>query len=270
MTSAKRQPKQSRKELRSLMLDTGRAILREQGLGTGAEALTFKRVFDRVEQDTGVRLTNASIIRRVWENQAAYQADVLVAVASDGGRIEIDRTFNAIGALFDGFDLSTIETRRHAIREMCRVGGAANIESLRQSSNWTSWIGVWAMATVNDVREQRGRIDAALLSGYRVTTDRFEQIYGANAAALGLRLRNGLTVRQYTMAVGALAEGSALRSRVDSSEMEGILRPTGPNGEEQEWTLFAIGVEALVEQFFELDPDWTPGARAASPTGPKQ
>ena len=56
-------------------------MLREEGLGTGAEALTFKRVFDRVEEDTGVRLTNASVIRRVWENQAEFQVDVLVTIA---------------------------------------------------------------------------------------------------------------------------------------------------------------------------------------------
>ena len=39
----KRQPRQTREELRSLLLETGRTILREDGLGTGAESLTFKR-----------------------------------------------------------------------------------------------------------------------------------------------------------------------------------------------------------------------------------
>jgi hypothetical protein len=37
--------------------------------------------------------------------------------------------------------------------------------------------------------------------------------------------------------------------------MEGILRPTGPGGELQVWTLFGVGLEALVDQFFVLDPD---------------
>jgi hypothetical protein len=40
--------------------------------------------------------------------------------------------------------------------------------------------------------------------------------------------------------------------------MEGIFLPTGPDGEDQEWTLFAVGTEALALRFFELDPDWTP------------
>jgi len=33
-----------------------------------------------------------------------------------------------------------------------------------------------------------------------------------------------------------------------------VKRPTGPEGEEQEWTLFAAGLEAIVLQFFEPDP----------------
>jgi hypothetical protein len=49
------QPRRNRDELRELLLRSGQSILREEGLGTGAEMLTFKRVFDRVEKDTGVR-----------------------------------------------------------------------------------------------------------------------------------------------------------------------------------------------------------------------
>ncbi len=40
--------------------------------------------------------------------------------------------------------------------------------------------------------------------------------------------------------------------------MSGIVRPTGPDGPVREWTLFAVGLEALVVQFFQLDPDWSP------------
>jgi hypothetical protein len=49
-----------------------------------------------------------------------------------------------------------------------------------------------------------------------------------------------------------------LRDRIDHSDMEGIVRATGPGGAAQEWTLFAIAFEALVQTFFEIDPDWVP------------
>jgi hypothetical protein len=37
--------------------------------------------------------------------------------------------------------------------------------------------------------------------------------------------------------------------------MNRIERTTGPDGGTQEWTLFGISLEALVHQFFEIDPD---------------
>jgi hypothetical protein len=231
-----RRPKQSRVELRSLLIDTGRAILREEGLGTGAEALTFKRVFERVERGTGLRLTTASSIRRVWANQADYQSEVLKAIAADGGNTEIDQTLEAVATVFPDMDLSAADARWNTIREVCRVGGEANIEALRQSPNWPSWIGVWAVATVGNLPEQRPRIDAALLEGYEATSGRFEESYLAIAGLLGFRLREGLTIRQFAIAVGAPAEGCARRNRVDASTMERIVRTSGPGGEKQEWT----------------------------------
>lgn len=60
-------PRQSREDIRALMLIAGRSILLEGGLGTGADALNFKRSFDRIESETGIRLSNASVIGRVGE-----------------------------------------------------------------------------------------------------------------------------------------------------------------------------------------------------------
>ena len=40
--------------------------------------------------------------------------------------------------------------------------------------------------------------------------------------------------------------------------MEIFIRPTGPNREDEEWTLFAIGLEGLVNHFLEPDPDFVP------------
>jgi len=109
-----RQPKRSREELHALLIDAGRSILREEGFGTTSGNLTFKKVYERVERDAGVRLTNASVIRRVWENQAEFQADVLVAIAQDEDRPEIERTIAALSAVFDGLDFSTVESRARA------------------------------------------------------------------------------------------------------------------------------------------------------------
>ena len=69
----------------------------------------------------------------------------------------------------------------------------------------------------------------------------------------GYRIREPLTILQFLNAVGALSEGCSLRDRVDT-KMLGIVRPTGPHGEDRPWTIFGIGLHALVLEFFELDP----------------
>jgi hypothetical protein len=263
--TAPRQRKQTRDELRAVLLDTGRTILQEEGLGTGAEALTFKRVFARVEKETGLRLTNASIIRRVWRNQADYQADVLVSIATDDGGIEFEYTESAVAAFLDGIDVSTPEARWRSVAELCRVAGAANVEALERSPNWTSWIGVWALATAGDPYVYRTRIEEALLDGYNDFTRKFVELYAGMAELLGLRLCEGLTLRQFAIAAESLAEGCALRNRVDPSDMSGIVRSSGPDGAQKEWTLFSVGLEALVREFFAIDPDWSPPTDRARP-----
>jgi hypothetical protein len=255
--ATRRQPRRSKEDLRSLLLEAAQEILREQGLGVGTDALSFKRVFDRVERDTGLRLTNASVIRRIWDNQADYHTDVLVDIAADDGREDVDRTINALGPVLGSIDLSTPNGRFAAMSEICRVGGAANIKALRESHNWSLWIGVWALATAGESTDQKKRIQLALLEGYESVTELYEETYLALLGLLGLRIRPPLTIRHFTVAIGALAEGCTLRNRVDL-DMEGIDLPTGPDGDDQEWTVFGIGLEALARRFLELDPDWTP------------
>jgi len=139
-------PWHSREEIRALLLQTGQSILREEGPGTGAEVVTFKKAFDRLEQEKGIRLTNGSVIRRVWENQAEFQADVLVSIALEENQEEIDLTVGAVVPILADADLTSVDSRRDVMRELCRVGGAANLQAMRQSDNWPLWIGVWGLA----------------------------------------------------------------------------------------------------------------------------
>lgn len=249
-----RRSRRSRDELRRLVLEAGGLILREEGL----EALTFKNAFDRLEQDTGIRLTNASVIRRVWENQAEFRADVLVAIALDENENEVNRTVDAVGPVMADVDLSAPQFRENAMRELCRLGGAANLQVMRQSGNWPLWISVWGLTSSDEASEYRERIEAALVSGYDAFNERIEEVYVSVTSFLGYRLREELTLRQFTIAADTLGQGCGLRDRVENSNMDGIIRSTGPGGEKQEWTLFAVAFEGLVNQFFELDPDWAP------------
>lgn len=242
-----------------MLLEEGREVLLEEGFESASSNLTFKRVFARLEKKTGIRLTNASVIKRVWENLADYQADVLVAVARDEGRPEVGGAVDAIAALFVDLDLSTPESRIRAVQEVCRVGGAASSNAIASSANWSLWISVAAMANATTVADQRLRIEAALMEGYTHVYDFWSKNFTGLMELLGFRIRHPWTLAQFTMAVTAYSEGCSLRQRI-SNHIEVVARPTGPNGEDQEWTLFAVGLEALVNQFLEPEPEPKPRA----------
>ena len=255
--SALHQTRRSREELRKALLEEGREILFEEGFEAGSSNLTFKRVFERVEQKTGMRVTHASVIKRVWENQADFQADVLVTVAQDERRPEAGGAVDAIASLLGSLDLSTPESRTSALREVCRVGGTASSTAIARSTNWPLWISVVAMATASAEPDQQKRIKASLAEGYKSVSKFWSENFIVLSDVLGLRMRRPWTMDHFAKAVIAYSEGCSLRERT-SDRVEMMVRPTGPKGEDQEWSLFAVGLEALVHQFLEADPGFTP------------
>jgi len=255
-----------REDTRQMFIEAGRAILREEGLGTGGEMLTLKRVRDRVEVDFGVRFTNASIIGRIWDNQSEYQTDVLATIAADDSNTEVEESLDRMAPFLASMDTTSVESRLWSLQEMCRVVSEVHIDTLRRSTDWSLWIGIWAITAVGSAPERRRRVDEALRQSYVDVTDQMESIYTSLLGVLGVRIRRGLTVRQFAIAAAALTEGCVLRDRVDADHMHGILRPTGRQGEEQEWTLFGVALFALTEQFFELDLAWvSPGTMDGDP-----
>ena len=250
--------RRTREELRALLIGAGRSILEEEGLSIGAGTLTFKRVFEHVEATTGVRLTNASVIRRVWENQVDYQMDVLVAVASTAESAgEIAATSRALAPLLGQADLSSPTGRMWTLREMARVGGEAGIRARLETRDWSLWVGVWVLALTTDPVDDRRHLREALAAGLDAAADVWEQLLAAICAHLGLRVRAPLTLRHYTAAISAMVEGSALRQGGDP-DLALVVRPTSRDGGPQEWTYFGICLEALALRFLEIDPDWVP------------
>ncbi len=164
----------------------------------------------------------------------------------------------AVSPALTDIDLSSPEARQRAMRELCRLGGAANLRVMREGGNWPMWVGAWQLALAPESPDHQKRIQTALVEGQDAFNERIEEVYLAVTDALGFRLRPPLTLRQFTVAADALGQGIGLRDQFDSRHMDSIWLPTGPNGEVQEWTLFAIGFESLVRRFFEIDPDWRP------------
>jgi hypothetical protein len=249
--------RRTKAELRALLLDAGIEVLRQEGLGTGAEHLTFKRVFERVAATTGIRITNASVIGRIWENQAEFQSDVLADVAKEEVVDQEHAVMAAVIGVADAADLSTVDSRRRTLRELFRVAAEANLSVGTTSRSWATIIGVWALASGSRGSATTDRIHDAISRSRAATDERSNAATEALMTFLGLRLRPPFTVDQFSRSCTALVEGCALRDRADAG-IRGIALPTGPDGEVQEWSVLGIGMDALAEQFFEPDPDWVP------------
>src|SRR3974390_3770121 len=131
--------RRDREELRSTLVEEGREILLTEGLKAGSSSLTFKRVFDRVEAKSGRRITNPSVIRRIWQNQADFQADVFVTIARDEER-RAEGSGQRVTAMLREFDMTKLDSRKLALREVCRVEGNASSQAMNESATWQLWI----------------------------------------------------------------------------------------------------------------------------------
>ncbi len=249
--------RRSRAELRALLIDAALEVLRRDGLGTGAEQLTFKRVFERVAATTGIRVTNASVIGRIWDSQAEFQSAVLAAVAAEelSGQ---ERTVLAATARFVATaDRSTPAARRATLREIMRLAAEANLAGAASSHGWATVTGIWALVSGAGGTGVTDPIRDALRTSYGSLEARSDAATESLMSYLGLRLRPPLDVRQFTTALIALVQGCALRDRA-AEGMRGLELPTGPGGALQPWTVLGVGMDALADQFFDLDPDWVP------------
>jgi len=259
-------PSMRRNELRDLLIDVGLDLLIEEGLARGTERLTFKRVFDRAAEERGLRVTNASVIGRIWVDMADYQADVLAAALESIDQAGVEDTIRAAGEVLATADLDSPEGRRTAATELIRVACDAHIETMVRSRTANLTIGLRGLGVSRLPSDGGTPAAESLRSAYEVYCIRWDFALGRAFEVLGVRMRPGVTIRQLSMLAISLAEGFAIWDRVDPTMTRHILRPTGKEGEKQEWTLFSMGIEGLLWQFAELEegPAWPPGPGASA------
>ena len=243
-----------REELREIVLEAGREVLLTEGLGTGAEHLSFKRVLAHVATTRGIRVTNASVIGRIWENQEEFQLDVIDSVANMQGDEEASIAHEAISAALERIDLSPAELRRASLGELIRVGCAQYIEA---ASTSTATI---QMALVTYVAaSQTSSADNRLIESFRVTnrrlTGRYEELYGLGLQACGWRVQAPYTLHDVASLLSAVAEGILLHQLVDPDAFHTVVRVSPLDGTEVEWNPLAVTMDCLVEFYAEPEPE---------------
>ena len=252
VTSGRRR---SREELREIVLDAGRELLLSEGLGTGAEHLSFKRVLAHVAATRGIRVTNASVIGRIWDNQEEFQLDVIDSVADAQGDEDVSLTSEALAEVLGRVDTSTPERRRASLGELVRVACARYMEAASTSAATTQ------MALVTYVAaSQTASTDHRILESIRRTNDRltagYEELYELGLRACGWRIRPRYSMHEVASLIAAVAEGILLHRLVDPDAVRPVVQVSPLDGSEVEWSPHAVTMNCLVDFYAEPDPDW--------------
>jgi len=252
-----RRPARSPEALRQDMLDSAYELLEERGISLG---------FDTVRLEDAIVAANAprASAYRAWTDedddrspQVRFHDELARHVLSvyptmTGNRSDgIVSVIDALGVL-DHLDQLSPKERERARLQVLRAGGNHTQAELERDQLWLLAAAV-AGALVTQSQAQEDLLDA-WMTGEQMLTKEYIGVYQGLAAAFGWRLRCGYTWEHFEAAVAATAQGIALRRHLNA-ELSPIRRTTGPDGSEEEWSLHAECLEALVGHFLEPDPD---------------
>jgi len=250
-----------RNDLRELLMTTGMALLSSEGVRCGFEGLTFARVFERIEDQTGRRVTAASVYDRIWDSQEDFQWSVLARLIDESSTID-GRTRRRVKRILNDADVTTPEGRWEGLHRLCLFAVEQHVvEASRRQSYRILVAAAGAIASTpadDELAPGAASVRAALQSCLERETNLYVDLYGTIGAQLGFRLREPLVLRQFVLAIGALGDGMALRLTFFPEYGAKIQRPSEqPGGPPSLSSLASLGVEAIATQMLELDPDWT-------------
>lgn len=247
-----RPPKFSAAEIEARTIGAATTALETDGLSHGLDAIRLDRAIALAAVPRGAAY-------RVWERdttlspQDALRRGTLIHLLRStplGTGLEATRdgALNELAKHSAALASNDPHQLRVAQSEMIRVVGALNFNNIRDNQHWRIYQAASVTATTQT--EPDAEIVTTLRTAEEGLIQAYAEFFADMAALFGLALRPGLEINEFSFSAYALNEGLANRpSR--NYRLDGIERPTGPDGAMRSWTLFAIGFEALVNQFFE-------------------
>ncbi|WP_431804412.1 hypothetical protein [Microbacterium sp. bgisy203] len=223
-------------ETRALLLRVGMQMLLERGVSAGVQHIRLQDVLRRAGLTTGAAY-------RLWADQNDYQRDLAVAMVrlrlsrpTDYARVAVEELITS-GA--SGDDVIRAAAEAHVRTTAVDTDDPADALDAQQ---FLIWLALRTTAqTWPELRE-------ASNERHRESIAAFAEFYAFLMESYGLRMKSPLTITDFTEAMAAMGEGFAVRA------LEGIEHPRvrahdGDDVPAGEWTLFALGVRALVNEF---------------------
>jgi AcrR family transcriptional regulator len=232
-------------ETRELLLETGIAMLHEQGVTAGVAHIRLQDVLKRTGLTTGAAY-------RLWSDQSAFHRDLAVAATRWRDDSPLGRTVTAIRELVE---------EKAPLRAVIRRAGATHIEGLAgdehgagPSNSFLTTLALRAAASHDD------ELRAASRDRHHESLGSFVELYTALLRVYGRQMRPPFTLQQLAATFAALGEGFAVQA-IEGEEHPVICLPVeGGDGDgdgEEPWTMFAVAVQALVDALTMPVPETT-------------
>jgi hypothetical protein len=219
-------------ETRELLLDTGVSMLLESGVNVTLGAINLMDVC------RAAGLTTAGSAYKIWETQEAYRTALMRHLLREA--VPTTEAIDLLTATLEAPD-SELPDLTESIRTVAAVSARGTTADKASSVHLALWLAAQhdpVLAEELDAADQR-LIDASAA------------MFDALIARYGHEWVPPFTSRLLAVSLAALIEGLDLRARaVPALVSEPLVRPTGgSDGTDQEWHLFACGVEALIHAF---------------------
>ena len=191
---ARRSRRKSKEETRVDLLTTAREMLIENGLPVGIN-MKLTDVLKEKGLTTGAAY-------HIWDNQRGFQEDLAMFIAEEFA-------FAGLTVLPPG----TIGTADDDPLERVRKVSRAYLDIVRQRHEYYLALQLWG------VRDPDEKLQAAIREGYAIVHKDFADAFSASHQANGVRIRDGFTIDDVTVAVTALTEGFVLRQKFDETKL---------------------------------------------------
>lgn len=245
-----RPPKYPPDEVRERLLDAALKTLGVSGVESGLDAVTLDGAILDADVPRGMSY-------KIWRTEGDTPQDafrhatvlhILKMPATAGLPATRELTLAEFAKRRDELESGDTEVRRRLLREMTRIVGEFNYLTLENSDNWKLYSAIRTAAlTRPDVSPE---VLDALRAGEEYLITMYSELYLEVAEMIGMTLRPEYRIEEFAAATYGVNEG--LAGRLSSNYRKvGIERPTGEDDSAQQWTLFSIAFEALIDHFFE-------------------
>jgi AcrR family transcriptional regulator len=265
-------------EVKERMLETGRDLALEAGVGVSLEEVRMEEVIRRA----GV--PHASVYR-LWPYKEDFVNDLLCRLAAtapaSGERVyqEAGETAAAV-ILANQHRLGTVGGRRAVLREAIRRAIAVNFPAVINSRPWQVYLALISTLSATGDSGARARLASALEETEISSLNDLARLIQGLAGMLGFRPRDGYTFEHLAIGGNAVVQGLTLRGMIAAHTdgphrteqanlsirelLDTPLEGPGLDTRTDEWSFPAAAYLAIIEAFIEPDPDYkftppTPG-----------